>query len=213
MTRPGQTRTRGPVRRAGRRKDDVLAAACLVIAERGADATRFADVAASSGVPISTLQYYFGSREDLLVAAFQFASAAEIEQIRDALRTIADPWQRLVTVVDTALAGYPPESTGSGRLWIEAWRFGMRDAEMRADVHRDYAAWRALIAEVVGDGIATCAFRPAQDAARTAVVALALLDGLGVPLAVGDPEVPAAHAREVALTALSELLHAERTPG
>ncbi len=62
------TAGRGPGRRAGRRKIAVLEAACRVIADRGADATRFADVAAESGVPVSTLQYYFGSREDLLVA-------------------------------------------------------------------------------------------------------------------------------------------------
>ena len=50
-------RGRGPGRRAGRRKIAVLEAACRVIADRGADATRFADVAAESGVPVSTLQY------------------------------------------------------------------------------------------------------------------------------------------------------------
>ena len=44
--------SRGPGRRAGRRKIAVLEAACRVIAERGADATRFADVAAESGVPV-----------------------------------------------------------------------------------------------------------------------------------------------------------------
>ena len=76
---PGhQSGGRGPGRRAGRRKIAVLEAACRVIAERGADATRFADVAAESGVPVSTLQYYFGSREDLLVAAFRHASGTEI---------------------------------------------------------------------------------------------------------------------------------------
>lgn len=66
-------------RRAGRRKVvEVLEAACRVIAERGADATWFADVAEESSVPISTLQYYFGPREDLLVAAFRHASSTEI---------------------------------------------------------------------------------------------------------------------------------------
>lgn len=44
------TAGRGPGRRAGRRKIAVLEAACRVIADRGADATRFADVAAESGV-------------------------------------------------------------------------------------------------------------------------------------------------------------------
>jgi len=60
-----------------------------VIASRGAEATRFADVAAESGVPVSTLQYYFGSREDLLVAAFRHASGTEIARWRPSLLTWA----------------------------------------------------------------------------------------------------------------------------
>lgn len=196
--------SRPATRRAGRRKEDVLVAACQVIAARGADATRFQDVAASSGVPVSTLQYYFGSREDLLVAAFRHASQAEIDLIRNRMADLVDPWRRLVAIVDTALTGYDAE--GTGRLWIEAWRFGMRDAEMREDVHRDYAAWRGLIAEVIRAGVAAGRFGTKMPPERLAVLALALLDGLGVPLAVADPEVPTTEARGAALAALAELL-------
>jgi AcrR family transcriptional regulator len=212
VSRPGDTRPRRPTRRAGRRKDEVLAAACRVIAERGADATRFADVAQSSGVPISTLQYYFGSREDLLVAAFQHASRAELAELREALPALDDPWRRLALLVRTALAGYAPDSSGSGRLWIEAWRFGMRDPDMRTDVHRDYAAWRALLAEVITAGADAGRFAPSRSPAETAVVALALLDGLGVPLAVADPAVPPENAAEIALAALAELLRIHPRP-
>jgi len=69
----------------------VLEAACRVIADRGADATRFTDVAAESGVPVSTLQYYFGSREDLLVAAFRHASSAEIAALEAEIAAMDDP--------------------------------------------------------------------------------------------------------------------------
>jgi AcrR family transcriptional regulator len=184
----------------------VLAAACQVIAERGADATRFQDVARSSGVPVSTLQYYFGSREDLLVAAFRHASQAELAAIAKDLASIEDPWARLTRVVDTALTGYDLESSGTGRLWIEAWRFGMRDPEMREDVHRDYARWRALIAGEVRAGITVGRFHTGLPPERVAVLALAVLDGLGIPLAVGDPEVSPAEARRTALAALADLL-------
>src|SRR5712691_6318405 len=90
---------RGPGRRAGRRKVAVLEAACRVIADRGADATRFADVAAESGVPVSTLQYYFGSREDLLVAAFRHASITEIAKLEAEVAGIADPWEQLERIL------------------------------------------------------------------------------------------------------------------
>ena len=125
-----------------------------MIAERGADATRFADVAAESGVPVSTLQYYFGSREDLLVAAFRHASSAEIA----ALEAEVGRDQRPVAATGSgsspaSLTGYQPDAPEGGRLWIESWHFGIRDAEMRADALRDNTAWRRLVADVVRGGI------------------------------------------------------------
>ena len=115
----------------------MLEAACRVISERGADATRFADVAAESGVPVSTLQYYFGSREDLLVAAFRHASSAEIAALEADVAAMDDPWDQLERIITKSLTGYQPDAPEGGRLWIESWHFGIRDAEMRADALRD----------------------------------------------------------------------------
>src|SRR5437868_6162907 len=133
----GPDRGRGPGRRAGRRKTAVLEAACRVIADRGADATRFADVAAESGVPVSTLQYYFGSREDLLVAAFRHASSTEIAELEAEVAGIGDPWQQLERILTRSLTGYEPDAPDARRLWIESWHFGLRDPEMRTDALRD----------------------------------------------------------------------------
>ena len=193
-------------RRAGRRKVAVLEAAGRVIAERGADATRFADVAAESGVPVSTLQYYFGSREDLLVAAFRQASGAEIAALETEIAALGDPWQQLAHIVARAVAGYEDPATGSGRLWIESWHFGIRDAEMRADTVRDYDAWRRLVADVVRRGGQAGRFVPRLDPERIAVLTIALVDGVGIPLALGDPEITTDGAVRDVLAALDALL-------
>ena len=144
------TRTR---RRSGRRKTDALEAAALVIADRGADAARFVDVAAQSGVPVSSLQYYFGSREDLVVAAFRHASETELVALTAELAAREDPWERIVYVIDDALRGYRPGDDVAGRLWIEAWHFGLRDEEMRANVTRDYSTWQQLIEDAINMGV------------------------------------------------------------
>jgi AcrR family transcriptional regulator len=200
-------------RRAGRRKIAVLEAAGRVIAERGADATRFADVAAESGVPVSTLQYYFGSREDLLVAAFRHASSTEISALEADLAQLDDPWQQLAHVVTTALRGYQPGAgeaegaAGAGRLWIESWHFGIRDAEMRADALRDYGAWRRLVADVVRRGTEAGAFAPRLSPEQIAVLTIALVDGVGIPLALDDPAITPDGAVADVLTAITALLH------
>jgi AcrR family transcriptional regulator len=227
-------------RRAGRRKIAVLEAAGRVIAERGADATRFADVAAESGVPVSTLQYYFGSREDLLVAAFRHASGTEIAALEADLAGLDDPWQQLGRIVTTALRGYQPgaagagaagagatratgtgpagsgatgaDATGSGRLWIESWHFGIRDAEMRADALRDYGAWRRLVADVVRRGTEAGRFAPRLSPEQIAVLTIALVDGVGIPLALDDPEITPDGAVADVLSALAGLLHPPAAP-
>ncbi len=205
---PDHGRGRGPGRRAGRRKTAVLEAACRVIADRGADATRFADVAAESGVPVSTLQYYFGSREDLLVAAFRHASGTEIAALEADIAAMTDPWDQLERIISRALTGYQPEAPeapGAGRLWIESWHIGIRDAEMRADALRDYDAWRRLVADAVRRGVEQGRFGPVQPE-KVAVLAIAMVDGKGIPLALGDPEITGSGAVQDVLAALAELL-------
>jgi AcrR family transcriptional regulator len=206
-------RTRRPVsrRRAGRDRDDVLAAAARVIAERGADATRFTDVSAASGVPVSSLQYYFGSREDMLVAAFRHRSRLELDGLHADLASIDAPWQRLERITEIALGGFGPDPTQPGRLWVESWRFALRDAELREDVLLDNAAWRDLIAQVVRDGVRSGVFESGVDPDRVAVQAVALFDGIGLPVALGDPAV-AQVAAELVLDALATLLGHDR-PG
>jgi len=203
---PGATSGRGPGRRAGRRKIAVLEAACRVIAERGADATRFVDVAAESGVPVSTLQYYFGSREDLLVAAFRHASSAEIAALEADVAAIADPWEQLERIIATSLTGYEPGAPEGGRLWIESWHFGIRDAEMRADALRDNTAWRGLVAQVVRRGIELGAFGTAYDPDKVAVLTIAAADGLGIPLSLADPDITPAGAVQDVMAVLRALL-------
>jgi AcrR family transcriptional regulator len=201
---------RGPGRRAGRRKIAVLEAACRVIADRGADATRFADVAAESGVPVSTLQYYFGSREDLLVAAFRHASSAEIAALEADVAAISDPWQQLERIITTSLSGYQPDAAGGGRLWIESWHFGIRDAEMRADALRDNTAWRRLVAQVVRRGIELGAFGGTYHPDQVAVLTIAAADGMGIPLSLADPDITPASAVQDVMAALRELLRPDR---
>ena len=202
----GPARGRGPGRRAGRRKTAVLEAACRVIAERGADATRFADVAAESGVPVSTLQYYFGSREDLLVAAFRHASSEEIAALEAEVAAIGDPWDQLERIIARSLSGYQPDAPGGGRLWIESWHFGIRDPEMRADALRDNTAWRRLVADVVRRGIELGSFSGRPNPDKVAVLAVAAADGMGIPLSLADPEITPAGAVADVLAALRELL-------
>ncbi len=205
----GSSRRAG--RRAGRRKLSVLAAACRVIADRGAEATRFTDVAEASGVPVSTLQYYFGSREDLLVAAFRHASAEELSALETELAGVSSGWEQIRRIVRGALDGYEPGRAHAGLLWIESWHLAIRDPEMREDALRDYAGWRQLVADAIRLGTGAGEFRPLLSPEQIAVLTIALVDGAGIPLALGDPSLSVSSATSDVLRSVGALLGAAGT--
>jgi AcrR family transcriptional regulator len=180
----------------------VLAAACAVVAERGADATRFTDITAATGVGVSTLQYYFGSREDMLIAVFRYAAQADFDAIVP--RLAGDAWERLLLIA-SHLTGAVGSDTG-WRLWVESWRWALRDPELRAEVLGDYTRWHTLLAGIVADGIATGRFGTDAAPMDVARQALALIDGLALPVALGDPRVTAGSAGDLLADALGRLV-------
>src|SRR4051812_44474330 len=115
---------RGAKRRLGRpptlNRDAALQAARGVIAERGFDRTRYADVAAASGIPVTTLQHAFGSLKAMLLESVQKSAASEIAVLRDlSYDTSLTPWQRLQEFIAGAV--HPPDEPDSWLLWLELW--------------------------------------------------------------------------------------------
>ena len=74
---------------------------------------------------------------------------------------------------------------------------------MRADALRDNRAWRRLVADAVRRGVEQNRFGPVQPE-KIAVLAIAMVDGMGIPLALGDPEITGAGAVRDVLAALHE---------
>jgi AcrR family transcriptional regulator len=195
------------LRRAGRGKSQVLHGAQRVIATRGADATRFLDVAAETGTAVSTLQYSFGSREDLIIAALENAAWADLERVRKACTAASGPVEKLRTLVSESVV---TDSVGQAReawlVWVEYWRAAARDEELRSGSAAVYAQWRALVGGILAEGRAAGAFSAGVDVDRAATQLLALLDGVGVPLVLDHPGMTSEHAAGAVLGALAAIL-------
>jgi AcrR family transcriptional regulator len=197
-------------RRAGRGKLDVLHGARRVIAQRGADATRFRDVAAETGSAVSTLQYSFGSREDLIIAALEDAAEADLDRVRMAAEAAPGPVGQLRALVCESVVADSDETAREAWLvWVEYWRAAARDSELRSGSAGIYARWRTLVSGVLTDGRAAGDFRGDLDTDQTAIQVLALLDGVGVPVVLEHPGMTSARAAAAVLDALAAMLGCE----
>src|SRR3954452_23750675 len=74
-----------------RRRAALVEAAAKLLAEGGFDAVRHRAVAERAGLPLASTTYYFDSLEDLVTAAVEHHSNAELAAGRRRLGGLADP--------------------------------------------------------------------------------------------------------------------------
>lgn len=126
---------------------------------RGYEKTRFQDVSAASGVAISTLQSYFGSREDMLIESLRHTTELEVLALEAVADSDVDPWNRLIAMIDRNLNS--PLRTH--QLLIEFWRASIRDAELREYAHEGWARYRAPFLRTVVEGRDAGFYTPTVD--------------------------------------------------
>jgi AcrR family transcriptional regulator len=198
----------GPTLPADRRRDDMLRAALYVIADRGFTDARIADVAERAGTSPALVIYYFRSKDNLLTEAIRLAEDHLYDQGVRRIRAIPDAVGRLEEVVSWIC--FPPsddEFPDPWSLWIDLWARAQRHLEV-ARVRQEFdVRWRNAIAQVVIDGQAGGEFQ-ATDPIEFAITLLAMLDGLAVQIALGDPAVDAAFALRAAMGFASGVLGA-----
>jgi AcrR family transcriptional regulator len=181
-------------------RERILQAACDLIAERGIGGARIAQIAKAAGVSTALVHYHFRTREVLLAEtldyAFDVAAAVRLRANADSGDSATDgsAARRLADVVEQSLPDTDP-GRREWQLWAELWLGAARDPGLRPIAAQMYARYRSWIATAVAEGIATGEFAPV-DPAETADLAMALIDGLGLRVLLGDPAMPLERARE-----------------
>ncbi|SDS88572.1 TetR/AcrR family transcriptional regulator [Actinoplanes derwentensis] len=177
------------MRRASRNRADLLMQAAEVVAERGFENTRFTDVAGRTGASISTLQYLFGNREDLVVQALRTRTAHLLAEARTAAEAITDPIERLRWVAGhlAATDGSPDAARAEWMLWVEYWRTALRDDELATESINTYDGWASLVRDAIHAAVAAGVLAEPSDIDAVAQGACALADGLGVQIALRRP--------------------------
>jgi AcrR family transcriptional regulator len=171
-------------------RERILAAAVERIASDGIDDMRIARVAMDAGVSTSLVHYHFETRESLLGEALEYSyeRAGEV-RLADSEDAEADPQRRLLAMVDQCLP-WPGDLHQDWVLWLELWLRTVRHPELAPTAARLYERMREWLSE----GIEACGVPGHRDSGELADRALALCDGLGVRVLIG--EMPIEYARE-----------------
>lgn len=100
-SRPASVATRPP--RGEARREHIAEAALAVIADGGPDALTHRRVAAEAGLPVAATTYWFGSKEELVLAAFDRAADRDLARLADR-RAMAKGWTRATIAEELARA-------------------------------------------------------------------------------------------------------------
>ena len=175
------------------RREEMLAAAAQLIAERGFSETRIADVATRVGASPALVIYYFGTKDSLLTEALRWSERAFYASVEAMLQETPALRDRIESLVTWCLpdAREVPSDWG---LWFDLWAQAFRHPEVKKDRAALDQQWRDLVTRVVQAGVDDGEIGPVDVEAFT-IMWTALLDGLVVQVALDDPVVDGARAR------------------
>jgi AcrR family transcriptional regulator len=198
---------------AEQRREQMLRAALEVISERGYPDTRIADVAERIGISPALVIYYFKTKDQLLTEAMRYSEDqwyASCQRRMAALPTAAGQLEELVAM--SCLPEADPEPAGYWVLWLDFWAQSARNCEVGSVRQKSDERWRQMISSVVTGGQASGEFR-GVDPGAFAISLSALLDGLAVQIALGDPVVDQLGAFELSMQFVTDQLGFSWSPG
>jgi AcrR family transcriptional regulator len=186
------------------RKPQILAAAAEVLYERGLFETRIGDIAERAGTSSPTILYYFESKDRLLEEAVDLTDRDFYSRLSDGQDRHECASDKLVHLIEETSLG--PGGLSDWTLWMEVWVRARRDPTVRRTYFRLDRRQRKLIADIVSDGQATGEFNPDVNPDDFALAISGLLDGLGVQVTLGQPDVTPQRMVDCCLAIASTLL-------
>ncbi|MFJ1608308.1 TetR/AcrR family transcriptional regulator [Streptomyces sp. NPDC088253] len=172
-----------PRRKNAPPREDVLAAAMDMIAERGLEKLTMAALGREVGMSSGHLLYYFHSKDELLLQTLEWSEGRLGAERGRLLAARGTARERLDAYVDL----YVPDGHRDPHwtLWLEVWNRSQNadDAARERQVAIE-GAWHRDLVALLAEGVSRGEFRPV-DPDRCAARLRALLDGFSIHVAIG----------------------------
>jgi AcrR family transcriptional regulator len=191
------------------RPEQILAAACRAIQQRGFASTRIADIASEAGMSTGAIHYYFEVKDEVLIAALKWASGQLFDRLEQLAAGAASERERLLQLLEHAVP-VPGPRRGEYILWIELWVRALQEPDLLPECEALSRRWRGYFFEAVRRGTEAGEFEPVADPDEVAERLIAQVDGLGFELLLGYSWTSPERMRERLHAFASEQLGVER---
>src|ERR671911_115518 len=111
------------------RPEQILAAACRVIQDRGFAGTRISDIAREAGTSTGTVHYWFEVKDEVLTAALKWASEQLFARLEQLAAGVESERERLAPLLE-ASPPPPRPRRGGYMLWVELWVRGLHEPSL-----------------------------------------------------------------------------------
>jgi AcrR family transcriptional regulator len=187
----------------------ILAAAKRIVTERGYQALTLQAIATESGVNKAGVWYYFGGKEQLVLALLEEVAVTESHHFGARPAADATLDERIDLIVGSA--SQVKERVERFAAFYELLPEASRDTELREHLMAYYQGWYAWAGEVL-----TPAARGKKHTRSSATIgqfASILLDGIFMQMVVAAPDFDLEAALRNARRTLGHLLDASASPG
>ena len=155
------------------RKAQILAAASNIFLKKGFDAARMEEIAASAGLSIGGVYWYYKSKEEVILDLMDSITNTDL----DDLHALLDAPGTVVERLDAYIRASVPPAEKLSPLFYDFYGLGGRDPRVRTRLQEYFRAYRQVIAALLAQGVARGEFRP-LDVERLAILFAALYEGM-----------------------------------
>lgn len=197
----------GRLARGEEARRQILDAAVEVLAEDRIAGVSVAAVARRAGVSRALVHYHFETHAALLGAAIEATYRVARSGVTDVGGPRLDALAALAAKVEASLP-IGSVSRLEWELWVDLWAGAVRDPELRSIAVGVYERLHAVLATIVERGVEEGLLHPGHVGSAVDRI-LALMDGYGVRVLLGDPAIVADEARRQVRRGLADALGIE----
>jgi AcrR family transcriptional regulator len=177
------------------KRSEFVVASLAVIARAGLNAATLRRISAEVGCTTGSITHYFAGRDALLVEILRTVHYAAGARMLAVAREAASDAARLEGVLLESLP-LDPVRMREWKVWLAFWSAAPVEPRLAGENARRYAEWRGMLETVLGPFCAD-----AEATRREASLLMALVDGLGVRLALLPQDDAALGAKQQAAAA------------